>query len=58
LTGTLRDSIRNFSLQLNRVEADLMNAHAALGKQARYNAAIQERDGHIKIEVHRTTASD
>jgi hypothetical protein len=42
LTGTLRDSIRNFSLQLNRVEADLLDTQVALEKQARYSAAIRE----------------
>jgi hypothetical protein len=42
LTGTLRDSIRNYSLQLNRVEADLLDTQDALEKQARYSAAIRE----------------
>ena len=42
LTQTLRDSIRNFSLQLNRVEADLLDTQAALEKQAKYSAAIRE----------------
>ena len=42
LTRTLRDSIRNFSLQQNRVEADLLDTLAALKKQARYSAAIRE----------------
>jgi len=39
LTETLRDSIRNFSLQLNRVEADLLEIFK---KQAKYSAAIKE----------------
>jgi hypothetical protein len=42
LTEALRDSIRNFSLKLNRIEADLLDAQAALEKQARYSAAIRE----------------
>jgi hypothetical protein len=42
LTGTLRDSISNFSHQLNRVEADLLNTQAALEKQASFSAAIRE----------------
>jgi len=42
LTETLRYSIRNFSLQLNRVEADLLHTQAALEKQAKYSAAIRE----------------
>ena len=39
LTETLRDSFYNFSLQLNRDEADLLDTQAALVKQARYSAA-------------------
>jgi hypothetical protein len=42
LTGTLRDSIRNFLLHLNRVEADLFDTQVALEKQARNSAAIRE----------------
>lgn len=42
LTGILRDSIRNFSLGLNRVEADLLDTQAAIVKQAKYSAAIRE----------------
>ena len=42
LTEVLRDSIRNFSLQLNRVEADLLDTQVVLEKQARYSAAIKE----------------
>ena len=42
LTMTLRDSIQNFSLHLNRVEADLLDTQVALEKQARYSAAIRE----------------
>ena len=38
----MRDPIRNFSLQLNRDEADLLDTQAAIGKQARYSAAIRE----------------
>ena len=41
LTKILRDSIRSFSLQLNRVEADLLDTQKALKKQARYSAAIR-----------------
>ena len=41
-TETLRNSLYNFSLQLNRVEADLLDTQAALIKQARYSAAIRE----------------
>ena len=44
LAGALRDSIQNFSLQLNRVEADLLDTHTALEKQARYSAAIQDTE--------------
>jgi hypothetical protein len=40
LARTLRDSIRNFSLELHRVEADLLDTQAAIEKQARYSAAI------------------
>jgi len=39
LARTLRDSIRNFSLELHRVEADLLDTQAAIEKQARYSAA-------------------
>jgi len=42
LAETLRDSIRNFSLHLNRVDADLLDTQAALKKQAKYSAAIRE----------------
>jgi len=42
LTRTLRDSIRNISLQLNRVEADLLDTQVAMEKQMRYSAAIRE----------------
>lgn len=42
LTETLRDSLYNFSLQLNIVEADLLDTQAALAKQVRYSAAIRE----------------
>jgi hypothetical protein len=42
LARTLRDSIRNYSLSLIRVEADLLDTQAALKKQMRYSAAIRE----------------
>jgi hypothetical protein len=42
LTGTLHDSIRNSSLHLNSIEADLLGTQAALEKQVRYSAAIRE----------------
>ena len=42
LAGTLLDSVRNLSLHLNRVEADLIDTQAALEKQAKYSAAIRE----------------
>ena len=37
LAKTLRDSVRNFSLKLNRVEPDLLDTQEAIEKQARYN---------------------
>jgi len=40
LAETLRDSVRKFSLHLNRVDADLLDTQAALEKQAKYSAAI------------------
>jgi len=42
LTEMLRSSIRNFSLQLNRVEASLLDTQTALEKHTKYNAAIRE----------------
>ena len=42
LAETLRDSVRNFSLHFNSVEADLIDTQAALEKQAKYSAAIRE----------------
>jgi hypothetical protein len=42
LTRALRDSIRNVSLQLNRVEADLLDMQVAMEKQMRYSAVIRE----------------
>ena len=42
LARALRDSVRNFPLQLNRVEADLLDTQTAIKKQARYSAAIRE----------------
>jgi TfoX/Sxy family transcriptional regulator of competence genes len=44
LARTLRDSIRNFSLQLYRVETDLLDTQAAIERQARYSAAIRETE--------------
>jgi hypothetical protein len=40
----LPDSIRNFSLQLQRAEADFLDTRAAIEKQVRYSAAIGEID--------------
>jgi len=42
LAEKLRDSIRNYSLHFNRVDADLLDTQAALKKQAKYSAAIRE----------------
>jgi hypothetical protein len=42
LAKTLRGSISNFSLHLNRVEADLLDTQEAIEKQAKYSAAIRE----------------
>jgi len=42
LPGALCDSIRNLSLSVNRVEADLLDTQAAMENQARYSAAIRE----------------
>ena len=42
LAKTLRGSISNFSLHLNRVEADLLDTQEAVEKQAKYSAAIRE----------------
>jgi len=44
LARVLCDSIRNISLQLNRVEADLLDTQAAIEKQVRYSAAIRETE--------------
>ena len=44
LTETLRDLLYNFSLQLNGVEADLLDTQTVLVKQARYSAAIRETE--------------
>jgi len=44
LARTLRDSIRNFSLQLHRVEADLLYTQGAIEKQISYGAAIRETE--------------
>jgi hypothetical protein len=42
LARVLRDSIRNFSLQLHRDEADLLDIQEAIEKPVRYSAAIRE----------------
>jgi len=42
LTRAMRDSIRNVSSQLNRVEADLLDTQVAMEKQMRNSAAIRE----------------
>jgi hypothetical protein len=42
LARTLRDSIRGLSLQINRVEADLLDTQAIFETQTRYSAAIRE----------------
>jgi hypothetical protein len=42
LARVLRDSIKNFTLQLNRDEADLLSTQEAVEKQVRYSAAIRE----------------
>jgi len=42
LTRALRDSIRNTSLKLNRVEADLLDTQEAISKQVKFSAAIRE----------------
>jgi hypothetical protein len=42
LAKTLRDSVQNFSLRLNRAEADLFDTQEAMRKQMRYSAAIRE----------------
>jgi len=42
LARALRESVQNFSLHLNRVEADIIDVQEAIRKQARYSAAIRE----------------
>jgi hypothetical protein len=42
LPRVLRDSIKNFTLQLHEDEADLLDSQAAIHKQVRYSAAIRE----------------
>jgi type II secretory pathway component PulM len=37
LTRALRDSIRNVSLQLNHIGADLLDTQVAMEKQTRYS---------------------
>jgi hypothetical protein len=42
LARAVRDSIKNFSLQLYKNEADQLDTQAAMEKQVRYSAAIRE----------------
>jgi hypothetical protein len=42
LAKALRDAIQNFSLRLNKDEADLKGTQAAIERQTRYSAAIRE----------------
>jgi hypothetical protein len=51
LARTLRGSIRNFLLQLHRVEADLPNTQAAIEKQVRHIAAIREIEISMKFSL-------
>ena len=44
LAKKLRDSIRNFSLQLHPVDADLLDTQNMIEKQVRCSAAIREND--------------
>ena len=41
LARALHDSIKNFSLQMHRDEADLLHTQAAIEKQVRYSTAIR-----------------
>jgi type II secretory pathway component PulM len=41
LNRALRDSIRNVSLKLNRVETDLLDTQEAISKRVKYSAAIR-----------------
>jgi hypothetical protein len=42
LTGTLRDVLKTYSVDLNRVEADLYDTQNVLIRQVRFTAAIRE----------------
>ena len=42
LARALRDTIKNFSLQMYRDEADLLDTQSAIEKQVRYSSAIRE----------------
>jgi hypothetical protein len=42
LARALGNSVRNFSLQLNVIQSSLVDAQMAIGRQARYSAAIRE----------------
>jgi NADH dehydrogenase/NADH:ubiquinone oxidoreductase subunit G len=42
LAQVLRDVIKEFSVKLNRQEADLLSTQSVIEKQARYSAAIRE----------------
>jgi hypothetical protein len=42
LSRALSGSIKNFSLQLYREEADMLDTQVAMGKQVRYSASIRE----------------
>jgi inorganic pyrophosphatase len=42
LARTLRDSIRTFSLELHKLEADLLDMQAEIEKQKGFSAAIRE----------------
>jgi hypothetical protein len=42
LAKALRDAIQNFSLRLNKDEADLKGTQAAIERQTRYSAGIHE----------------
>ena len=44
LARALRDSIKNFSLQMYRDEADLLDTQGAIEKQVRYSSAMRETE--------------
>ena len=44
LSRALSGSIKNFSLQLYRDEADMLDTQVAMGKQVRYSASIRETE--------------